>query len=140
MPYVNLPSVEIRITIPDFVIDDTVIKREAYCSKMVYDNDAKSVSVYWVVQHFSVLADGTKGSYIGNNVPDYIRVNIADNSTMCDVTTGIPVYPDANGDYDPAVDYTGQYDFFNNMGENTPILVNQVIKNFGLLITDWNKK
>lgn len=138
--YIQLPQLEIRISIPDLVVDNTVIKREAYCSRMEYNIDAKNVVVFWIVQHFSTQEDGTKGIYMGDFIPDYIRPNIADNTTMCDVTTGIPIQPDSEGNYPEGVNYTGQFDFFMNMGEYTPIVVNQVIKQFGQGITDWSKR
>lgn len=138
--YIELPKPEIRISIPDLIIDGTTIKREAYCSQMEYDIDAKRVVVYWVVQHFSTMEDGTKGIYMGSYIPDYVRPNIADNTTMCDVTTGIPIVPDGEGNYPEGVNYTGQFDFFNYLGESSPILVNQVIRQFGMGITDWTKR
>lgn len=138
--YIELPKPQIRISIPDLVIDNTTIKRDAYCSEMEYDIDAKRVVVHWIVQHFSALEDGTKGEYLGQYIPDYVRPNIADNNTMCDITTGIPVQPDAEGNYPEGVNYTGQFDFFLNMGESSPIVVNTVIRQFGMGITDWSKR
>ena len=82
--YIELPKPEIRISIPDLVIDDTIIKREAYCSKMQYDIDAKNVIVFWIVQHFSVLEDGTKGEYLGQYIPDYVRPNT---NVVCNIKT-----------------------------------------------------
>lgn len=140
MAYTELPKQEIRITIPDLMVDGTQIKREAYCSRMEYNIDAKSVVVFWIVQHFATLEDGSKGSYLGKYIPDYIRPNIADNTTMCDVVTGIPLTPNEDGVYPEDINYTGQFDFFINLGEASPIIVNQVIKQFGQAIQDWSKK
>ena len=138
MPYVQLPKQQIRITIPDLTVGDTIIKREAYASRMEYDIDGERVLVNWIVQHFA-NDNGNKGEYLGNYIPDYVRPNIANNQTMCDITTGIPVEADADGNYPDNVNYTGQFDFFLNMGETTPIVVNSVIKQFGLAIVNWNK-
>ena len=140
MPYVQLPVSDIRISIPDLTVENTTVKREAYVSYMKYDNDAKRVVVDWVVQHFAAKADGSKGEYLGAVIPDYIRPNIADNNVMCDISTGAPIQPDENGEYPANVNYTGQYDFFYNLGESSPIIVNDVIRQFGLGITDWSKR
>jgi hypothetical protein len=146
MAKVELPKVEIRISIPNFEQDNTSIIREAYCSQLVYDTDSKIVRVLFAVQHFSELEDGTKGKYLGSILPDYIRAITASNETMCDVTNGYPIEKievgqDEEGnpifDYDPAINYTGQYDFFVYMGETQPIIIHDLIKSFGLL-TNWN--
>lgn len=138
--YTSLPFSEIRIQIPDLIIDNTVIKREAYCSRMEYNIEVKAVVVFWIVQHYSVLPDGNKGLYLGDVIPDYMRPNIADNNTMCDINTGEPIALDENGQYPETVNYTGQFDFFMYIGENIPIKVNEYIKNFGLMIQDWKKQ
>lgn len=60
MSKINLPQTEIRIQLPDFQKHETRIIREAYCSSLVYDTDAKQVKVIWVVQHFSKGITGSK--------------------------------------------------------------------------------
>lgn len=60
---------------------------------------------------------------------------------MCDASTGIPIEPDQDGTYDSqTINYTGQYDFFSYLAENQEIIVNQFIRNFGMLVQDWSKK
>ena len=137
MAKVELQKTEIRISIPKFEQNNTFIIREAYCSQLIYDTDAKTVKVLFTVQHFSTLEDGTKGDYLGYVIPDYQRQITATNDTMCDILTGVPLEADADGNY--IGDYTGQYDFFAYIGENQPILIHQFIRNFGML-TDWSKK
>jgi hypothetical protein len=37
------------------------------------------------------------------------------------------------------VSWIGQYDFFNKMGESEPVLVHDVIKQFGMGLQNWEK-
>lgn len=115
---------------------------------MKYNQDKEFVSVQWVVKHYAKNADGSLGDYL-TVIPDYTKETIADNTTMCDVNTGIPIeknYPttDLEGnqvlDYDPNITYTGQYDFFAYVAEMKDIKVNKMIRDFGLMVTDWSKK
>ena len=153
MAYVQLPNEEIRITIPNLVQNNTTIAREAYMISMVYDSGVKQVVINWGVQHFSINIDGTKGEYLGNIIPDYVRPTIAHNGTMCDITNGYPIDSRIPADADltavepPAPDYswfdgnyTGQYDFFAYLAQVQPIMVNQMVRNFGLMVANWTKR
>lgn len=141
MGYIQLPKNEIRISIPILIQNNTSIAREAYLSNMNYDRDGERVILNWVVQHFSILENNEKGDYLGAIIPDYIRKLEANNLTMCDASTGIPIEPDQDGTYDSqTINYTGQYDFFSYLAENQEIIVNQFIRNFGMLVQDWSKK
>ena len=153
MAYIQLSKEEIRISIPNLVQNNTTIVREAYMQSMNYNTDAKQVIISWRVQHFSINIDGTKGDSLDNIIPDYTRETIAHNETMCDISNGYPIEPRVSIDADltavepPAPDYswfegnyTGQYDFFAYLAETQPIMVNQMIRNFGLMVANWDKK
>ena len=142
--FIQLTTPQVTITVPTIEIDGTKIFREAYLSGMNYSIDSASVTLLWTVQHFSFL-DGKKGSYL-SFVADYTKKTVADNSTMCDITNGYPIAKivigqDEGGvdilDYDPLVNYTGQYDFFCAMAETKDVNVHAMIRQFGNMITEW---
>lgn len=135
MGYTQLPITEVRIEIPDLIINNTIIKREAYYSQLKDNTDSKTVCVDFIVQHFATDENNQKGEYIGYYIADYIRTITATNDSMCDLTNGVPI--DNLDTFEGS--YTGQYDFFTYLRETQPILINQYLRNFGL-ITDWSKK
>jgi hypothetical protein len=137
MSFIQLPKEEIRISIPKLIQDNTTIVREAYMSNLIYDNDAQTVTVNWIVQHFSELPNGDKGEALGAIIPDYIRKTVANNETMCNITSGVPLDPNDDGTYEG--DYTGQYDFFAYLGETQPIILNAMIRDFGARVANWIK-
>jgi len=146
MAYVQLPSQEIEIAIPDIEIGQTVIKRKAKLFSLIYNKGSKEVSVAWIIQHYAATAEGF-GEYLGF-IPDWSKTSVADNTTMCDVTNGFPIQmievgQDEDGDpifdYDPAINYTGQYDFFSNLAQTQPVMIHQMIIQFGNLVESWVK-
>ncbi|HVZ96421.1 MAG TPA: hypothetical protein VG847_06075 [Chitinophagaceae bacterium] len=149
MAYTQLQTSDIVINIPDIIIGDTVIKRTATCFNLNYNAANKFVAVQWLVKHYAKNSDGSLGEYL-YFIPDWTKESIADNTTMCDVTNGHPIdktydtgQKDENGneimDYDPAITYTGQYDYFFNLAETQQVNVNALIIAFGQLITNWDK-
>jgi hypothetical protein len=147
MAYVDLPPVNIEIEIPSIEIDETLIKRKAQFFALIYNRYSKEVSLTWTVKHYAATADGY-GEYL-SFIPDWSKTSIADNTTMCDVSNGFPIQKivigqDENGndimDYDPAIDYTGQYDFFSNLAETQQVLIHQMIIQFGNNVVSWDKK
>lgn len=160
MAYIQLTTHDLIIDIPDIQIGGTVIKRDATLFNMNYHPEKKRVVLQWIVKHYAKNEDGTKGDYL-SFIKDWVKESIADNTSMCDITNGHPiektydtgeVEKDGNGnpvldgdgneikifDYDPAINYTGQYDFFFNMAESQPVLVNPLILQFGSLISNWS--
>jgi hypothetical protein len=147
MAYVNLPPVEIEIDIPSIEIDNTLIKRKAHFFALIYNRKSKEVSLSWDVKHYAATATGY-GEYL-SFIPDWSKTSLADNTTMCDVSNGFPIEKivigqDEDGndiiDYDPAIDYTGQYDFFSNLAETQQVLIHQMIIQFGQNVESWEKK
>lgn len=161
MGFIQLSTHELILDIPDIIIGETTIKRTATCFKMNYVLGGKMVVLTWIVKHYAKNPDGTKGDYL-QFIGDWAKESIADNTSMCDVTNGHPiektydtgqVEKDANGnpildpdgneikifDYDPSINYTGQYDFFFNLGESQEVLVNSMILQFGSLVASWDK-
>jgi hypothetical protein len=147
MAYVSLPPVEIEIEIPSIQIDETIIKRKAKLFSLIYNRNSQEVALSWTVKHYATTATGY-GEYL-SFIPDWGLTSVADNTTMCDVTNGTPIYKivigqDENGndilDYDPAINYTGQYDFFSNLGETQPVMIHQMMIEFGNQVTSWDKR
>lgn len=147
MAYTQLPAQEIEIEIPSIEIDQTIIKRKAKFFSLIYNRESKEVALAWIVKHYAATANGY-GEYL-SFINDWGKTSVADNTTMCDVTNGFPIYKivigqDENGedilDYDPAINYTGQYDFFSNLAETQPVLIHQMIIQFGNNIVSWDKK
>ena len=146
MAYVQLPVQEIEIAIPDIEIGQTVIKRKAKLFSLIYNKGSKEVSVAWIVQHYAATAEGF-GEYL-SFIPDWSKTSVADNTTMCNVTNGFPIQKivigqDENNvdilDYDPAINYTGQYDFFSNLAQTQPVMIHEMIMQFGNLVESWVK-
>ena len=162
MAYIQLPKEEIRISIPNLVQNNTIIVREAFMISMVYDSGVQQVTINWGVQHFdydensTYIIDGVetkKGNSLEYIIPSYVRPTIAHNGTMCDISNGYPIEARVDTSIDstsiepPVADYswfegnyTGQYDFFAYIAEMQPIMVNQMIKNFGIMVSNWNKR
>jgi hypothetical protein len=147
MPYVQLPPIEIEIPIPDIQIGQTVIKRKAKLFSLIYNKGSKEVAITWTVQHYAATADGI-GEYL-SFIPDWSVTSVADNTTMCDVSNGFPigmieVGKDDDGDpvfdYDPKINYTGQYDFFCQLAQNKPVLIHAMIIQFGQKVKSWEKR
>lgn len=147
MAHVQLTPQEIEIAIPDIEIGQTVIKRKAKLFSLIYNKGSKEVSVAWIIQHYAATAEGF-GEYL-SFIPDWSKTTVADNTTMCDVTNGFPIQmieirQDEDGDpifdYDPAINYTGQYDFFCNLAETQPVLIHAMIIQFGNQVQSWEKR
>lgn len=122
--------------------------REAKLFTMIYNLHTQQLALAWEVSHYSQTELGEKGEYL-KVIPNCIREAIADNNTMCQIPTGVPIYKtydtgavdDQNEpimDYEPGINYTGQFDFFYMLASTQPIKVNEMIINFGQLV-DWTK-
>jgi len=147
MAYVQLPPTEIEIEIPSIEIGSTVIRRKAKLFSLIYNKGSKEVAVAWTVQHYAATTADGYGEYLAF-IPDWSKTSVADNSTMCDVTNGFPIQmiqigQDEDGDplygYDPAINYTGQYDFFSHLAETQPVMIHAMIIQFGNLVESWVK-
>jgi hypothetical protein len=147
MAYVQLPTPEIEIEIPSMEIGSTVIRRKAKLFSLIYNKGSKEVAIAWTVQHYAATTADGYGEYLAF-IPDWSKTSVADNTTMCDVTNGFPIQiiqlgQDEDGDplygYDPAINYTGQYDFFCHLAETQPVLIHQMIIQFGNNVVSWEK-
>ena len=131
-------SVNISINISDTVINNTIIKRKADLFTMVYNIDAKFLSLTWKVKHYSdslVINNGHDtsyyGQYLGGLIPDKIKETIADNNSFVNANTGDFVFPDEQGNFPTNIPVMGQYDYFNYVAEHVPIIVNDLIRYHG---------
>jgi len=147
MAYVQLTTPEIEIEIPSIEIGSTVIRRKAKLFSLIYNKGSKEVAIAWTVQHYAATTADGYGEYLAF-IPDWSKTSVADNSTMCNVTNGFPIQmiqlgQDEDGDplygYDPAINYTGQYDFFCQLAETQPVLIHQMIIQFGNNVVSWEK-
>jgi hypothetical protein len=123
----------IVLDIPDVVIQGTTLKRKASLFTMTYNLGRQYVSLNWEVTYYAAKDDGTYGDAI-SFIPKYTKESVADNTTKVD-STGTIVYPDSSGNYPPGV--IGQFDFFNNIAENVPVLVNTLIRQYGEAVKEW---
>jgi hypothetical protein len=117
-------AVDIIIEIPDIVVDTTVLKRKAKLESLVYNMDRKEISISWIIITYSANPDGTYGEDLSAIVPRGTREQFGNNNVLVNPVTGVPVT-------DPNEPSIGQYDFFNNIGENMPIKIHDVIRQFG---------
>ena len=147
MAYVQLTTPEIEIEIPSMEIGSTVIRRKAKLFSLIYNKGSKEVAIAWTVQHYAATTADGYGDYL-SFIPDWSKTSVADNSTMCDITNGFPigmieVGQDEDNDpifgYDPAINYTGQYDFFCYLAETQPIKIHEMIIQFGNNVVSWEK-
>jgi len=154
MPLLPTNPVDIVLEIPDVVIDATTLKRKAKLFALIYNMHTKQVSISWTVSHYAKNDDGSYGDSLSKIVPDYSKEQIATNDVAVNPITGFPIDPE---DIKPTIvadpitgevlevipsltPWVGQYDFFNNMGENVPVKVNDVIRQFGQGLQDWSKQ
>jgi hypothetical protein len=127
--YVQLPVVDIELEIPDLVAGETIMKRRARLITMTYNQKAKYFTLGWQVNYFENMADGSYGPPINSpGVVPYSVESIGNNLVMVSVATGKILQAAEDGTY--AEDYTGQYDYINNLLETTPIVVHDVIRAF----------
>jgi hypothetical protein len=147
MAYVQLSTPEIEIEIPSIEIGSTVIRRKAKLFSLIYNKGSKEVAIAWTVQHYAATTADGYGDYL-DFIEDWPKTSVADNTTMCDVTNGFPIQmieigQDEDGDplygYDPAINYTGQYDFFCQLAETQPVLIHAMIIQFGNNVVSWEK-
>jgi hypothetical protein len=129
----NAQQYPIVLEIPDVVIQGTTLKRKASLFTMTYNISKQYVSLNWEVTYYAKKLNGDYGDEIAF-IPKYTRESVADNTTKVD-STGTILQPDLSGNYPPYA--IGQFDFFNNMAENIPILVNSIIRQYGQAIREW---
>lgn len=127
MAKIEYTPVDITLDIPDVIVDGTILKRKASLFTMTYNLGKQYVALSWEVSYWSANPDSTYGEELVF-IPKYTKENVADNTTKVD-STGTIVLPDAEGNYPEGV--IGQFDFFNNVAENVPVIVNQVIRQYG---------
>jgi hypothetical protein len=154
MPLLPTKPVDIVLEIPDVVIDATTLKRKAKLFALIYNMNTKQVSISWTVCHYAADDDGSYGADLSSFIPSYSKEQIATNEVPVNPVTGFPLDPE---DIKPTIvtdpitgevlevipsltPWVGQYDFFNNMGENVPVKVNDVIRQFGQGLQDWSKQ
>ena len=139
---------QILIEIPDVVINDTILKRKARLFTMTYNQNELTLTLTWVIGFYANLG-GAYGSSISELVNDYSHQSIADNNTKVNPATGEIIFPittqtvDSNGHTTEvityATDHMGQYDWFNHLAETQPIQVHDMIRQYGTMISNWDK-
>jgi hypothetical protein len=115
---------DIILEIPDIVVDATVLKRKAKLEALTYNMNEKYVLLSWIIITYSANPDGTYGDDLSAIVPRGTREQFGNNNVLVNPVTGVPVT-------DPNEPSIGQYDFFNNIGENVSIKIHDVIRQFG---------
>lgn len=151
MAEIIIPNIKIQIEIPNLVLGGVELKRKAELHSFTYDQVNKYLALAWKVEFFETVGDDEYGELITKQgINPYIKNVEANNSIKVEVATGIEIYPrevvttDAETgvvtktmEYDQAIVYTGQYDWFNMIAEADPIHVHGMIRAYGLR-TNWN--
>jgi hypothetical protein len=138
----------IELEIPDVTIAGTTIKRKAKLFTMTYNLTYKTLALSWEVSHYA-NDNGAYGLPL-SFIPNYSKENIADNTTIVNPSTGAfltdaDLYTDGvDADGNPIkvstnVPQIGQFDWFNNLGENAQINVHDLIKQYGNAYSKWDK-
>lgn len=128
---------QIIMNIPDTSFGETVIKRKARLLSMIYNVNDSTLTLVWNIQHYADSAD-TYGQYLIGFIPDKVKQTRADNTVMVNSSTGAFVYPDSAGNYPKNVKYIGQFNFFQKLAEYQPIIVDNLILQYGAN-TNWNE-
>lgn len=151
MPQLPTNPVEIVLEISDVQTGSTIVKRKAKLDTLIYNMRTNQVSISWVVTMYARNADGSYGAEMSDLIPPYTKEQIATNEVPVNPQTGFPIDPetikptitqDAGGnniELPSEIEWVGQYDFFNMMGENSPIRVHDIIRQFGLGTENWDK-
>jgi len=138
----------IELEIPDVIISGTTIKRKAKLFTMTYNLTYKTLALSWEVSHYA-NDNGAYGLPL-SFIPNYSKENIADNTTIVNPSTGAfltdaDLYTDGvDADGNPIkvptnVPQIGQFDWFNNLGENADINVHNLIRQYGNAYSKWDK-
>lgn len=138
----------IELEIPDVVISGTIIKRKAKLFTMIYNLQYKSLALTWDVSHYA-NDNGNYGALL-DFIPSYSKENVADNTTIVNPSTGAfltdaDLYTDGvDADGNPIkvptnIPQIGQFDWFNNLGENVDINVHNLIRQYGNAYSKWDK-
>jgi hypothetical protein len=138
----------IELEIPDVVISGTTIKRKAKCFTMIYNLTYKTLALSWEVSHYA-NDNGAYGEAL-TFIPNYSKENVADNTTIVNPSTGAfltdaDLYTDGvDADGNPIkvptnIPQIGQFDWFNNLGENADINVHNLIRQYGNAYSKWDK-
>lgn len=134
LPYtvISYPTPQITIPISDVVVNNTIVKRKATLFTMIYNQQSKTLSLSWTVNFFA-NNNGEYGESISNIAPSYTRETIADNTTLVNLSTGAILD-------NPTGNVMGQYDWFFMIATTQPIIVNDMIRQYGLNVTNWDKR
>ncbi len=127
--YITTP---ITLEIPDLVINNTILKRKAICIRMTFEQSIKQVSVRWGVRYYADTL-GSYGKELSNTFDPYEIEAVADNKTFVDPATGVI-------EDNPTGNVMGQYDWFFMIASMHPIVVNEMIRQYGMSVQNWNKK
>ena len=123
----------IVIDIQSDTINNTILHKTATLFTMIYNQGNKSLSLTWTVKHYADSL-GKKGKYIGDIAPDYSITSTADNDVKVTFPDGVII------EGEPTVDWVGQYDYFNYAARKAPILVHNMIKQYGAGVSNWKKR
>jgi len=132
----TVTPIPISIDIADVEINGTILKRKATLFTMTYNQSAKYLVLNWSVSFFADSL-GFYGRSLSEIIPSYSHESIADNNTFVNPATGQILIADSTGHY--SINYMGQYDWFNMMAETQPLQIHDMIRQYGMLVTNWEK-
>jgi hypothetical protein len=137
------------VPISDLTIVETIIKRKAQLNFLLYQPVNKFLTISVQIISFAANADGSYGEQFDENlVRSYERTFTAKiGENLVDVTTGLTLC-DSSAEFisddqgktvlNPVLEgknYAEEFDFYDNVANTSPVIINDLIKNF-ILYTD----
>lgn len=138
MPLIKFQEkTELWVNIDPFTIGETEYQRKIMVTTLIYNPSIQNLLLTeGTVIFFN--ADGTEAAE-SHLVKPYLIKMVADNETICDVQTGIPICQkneigDENNPDSPVYGkgYSPQFDWFFNLAENVAVKIHDLIRNFYL--------
>lgn len=127
------------VPISDLTIGGTVIKRKAQLNYLLYQPVNKFLTISVQIVSFAANQDGSYGAQFDENlVHSYEKTFTAKNGeNIVDVATGLYLCDSGqeyiNGNLNPLLEgknYAEEFDFYDNLANTTPVIIDDMIKNF----------
>jgi hypothetical protein len=91
MPRIEYNIVDEWASVSDLIMERTLIKRKAEIINMDYHWRQKRLIIHLIIHHFSSNGEGGYGRIMTETIPSYGHKLVADNDTICNAQTGLPI-------------------------------------------------
>ncbi len=139
-------NTDLKVEIPGTIeIGGNIYKRKLHVTTLIYNPQNKGVLTEAIVKFYLVGENGEFGELAPCTtlIKDYPIRMIADNTTICDVQTGIPICQVGDQKFDESGEETEdsptfgkywskQFEWFYNVAQNVPVKINEMIGQFFL--------